>query len=221
MKKSKTTLEKERLMKEVLGKRSYGDIDIKTFEEEIKKDFGITYKKPIKDNKLIFDNALKELKVNIIGQDEALNKLCLAFRRPYVINNVNYKNAMIVYGNEGVGKHMAITQLAKLLSKDDIVKSYDVYNLDMSTYTSSSQELLFLQDLFSAINGRGSIICFENFKLLCGALSFSSLAISMTSSTSLLFNSSLYLLTILSFFNKLNAFNKKSFLLSALIFSNI
>lgn len=164
MKKSKTTLEKERLMKEVLGKRSYGDIDIKTFEEEIKKDFGITYKKPIKDNKLIFDNALKELKVNIIGQDEALNKLCLAFRRPYVINNVNFKNAMIVYGNEGVGKHMAIAQLAKILSKDDIVKSYDVYNLDMSTYNSSSQELLFLQDLFSAINGRGSIICFENFK---------------------------------------------------------
>ena len=164
MKKSKTTLEKERLMKEVLGKRSYGDIDIKTFEEEIKKDFGITYEKPLKDNKLIFDNALKELNQNIIGQDEALNKLCLAFRRPYVINNVNFKNAMIVYGNEGVGKHMAIAQLAKILSKDDIVKSYDVYNLDMSTYNSSSQELLFLQDLFSAINGRGSIICFENFK---------------------------------------------------------
>ena len=157
-------MEKERLMKEVLGKRSYGDIDIKTFEEEIKKDFGITYEKPLKDNKLIFDSALKELNQNIIGQDEALNKLCLAFRRPYVINNVNFKNAMIVYGNEGVGKHMAIAQLAKILSKDDIVKSYDVYNLDMSTYNSSSQELLFLQDLFSAINGRGSIICFENFK---------------------------------------------------------
>ena len=164
MKKSKTTLEKERLMKEVLGKRSYGDIDIKTFEEEIKRDFGITYEKPLKDNKLIFDEALKQLNEIIVGQDEALNKLCMAFRRPYVMKNDNYKSAMIVYGNEGVGKHLAIAQLAKILSKDDIVNSYDVYSLDMSTYTSSSQELLFLQDLFSAINGRGSIICFENFK---------------------------------------------------------
>lgn len=163
-KKSKTTLEKERLMAEVLGKRSYGNFDIKTFEEEIKKDFGVTYPEKPKDEKMIFDNALSQLKSKIIGQDRALNELCLAFRRPYVLKDPHWQNAMIVYGNAGVGKHAAISELAKILSKDDIVNSYDVYSMDMSLYSSPSQELLFLQDLFTAINSRGSIICFENFK---------------------------------------------------------
>lgn len=163
-KKSKITLEKERLMAEVLGKRSYGNLDIKTFEEEIKKDFGVTYPEKPKDEKMIFDNALSQLKSKIIGQDRALNELCLAFRRPYVLKDPHWQNAMIVYGNAGVGKHAAISELAKILSKDDIVNSYDVYSMDMSLYSSPSQELLFLQDLFTAINSRGSIICFENFK---------------------------------------------------------
>ena len=42
-KKSKITLEKERLMAEVLGKKRYDNFDIKTFEEEIKKDYGVIY----------------------------------------------------------------------------------------------------------------------------------------------------------------------------------
>lgn len=163
-KKSKITLEKERLMAEVLGKKRYDNFDIKTFEEEIKKDYGVTYDERPKDEKLIFDKALEQLKNQIIGQDKALNELCMAFRRPYVLENPHCKNAMIIYGQDGVGKHAAISELAKILSKDDIVKSYDVYSMDMSLYSSPSQEPLFLQDLFTAINSRGSIICFENFK---------------------------------------------------------
>lgn len=163
-KKSKITLEKERLMAEVLGKKRYDNFDIKTFEEEIKKDYGVIYEEKPKDEKLIFDNALEQLKSKIIGQDQALKELCMAFRRPYVLENPHCKNAMIIYGQMGVGKHAALSELAKILSKDDIVNSYDVYSMDMSLYSSPSQELLFLQDLFTAINSRGSIICFENFK---------------------------------------------------------
>ncbi|MCI5773679.1 MAG: AAA family ATPase [Erysipelotrichaceae bacterium] len=163
-KKSKTTLEKERLMKEVLGKRRINDFNFKTFEEEIKQDYGLSYPKELQDDKQPFTQALSQLKLKVMGQDEALNELVTAFRRPYVMGYQYHKNAMIVYGNEGVGKHTAIQELAKLLSKDDIVNSYEVYTLDMGLYQSATQESLFLQDLFSAINHPSSIICFENCK---------------------------------------------------------
>ena len=35
----------------------------------------------------------------------------------------------------------------------------------MGLYTSSSQEQVFLQDLYMAIKGKGAIICFENFEI--------------------------------------------------------
>ena len=133
-------------------------------EKEIERDFGIKFIDKNEVDKQAFDEVFEKLKTIIIGQDKAVDQLKNAFRRPFVMGYDVVKNAIVICGCKGTGKHSAISEAAKLLSLKHIVDSYEVYTLDMSLYTSASKEALFLQDLFSAINATGSIICFDNIE---------------------------------------------------------
>ena len=95
-----------------------------------------------------------------------MKKVCVAFRRPFVMgeNENGIKNVMLLHGPRGTGKHSSIHEVASALCQRNILASNEVYTMDMSRYTSASQEQIFLQDLYEALNGKGSVICFENFE---------------------------------------------------------
>ncbi|MBR3250860.1 MAG: AAA family ATPase, partial [Erysipelotrichaceae bacterium] len=102
----------------------------------------------------------------IIGQDEACKALATAFRRPYVIGSDPNKirNSIILYGSNGTGRHQMVTTMGQLLKKYGLSVSHEVYVLDMSRYQSSSQEVLFLQDIYVALTGKNPIVLIENFE---------------------------------------------------------
>ena len=150
---------------------SGADIDLDALAKELKDDYGVeaevqsAEEKPF-DSKKVFAEVEEELNERIIGQSEALKKLSSAFRRPYVMQREadHPKNVILVYGPKGTGKREAITAAASSLHEKQVLMSDAVYTIDMSRYTSGAQEQIFLQDLYEAVSGSGSVICFENFE---------------------------------------------------------
>ena len=149
---------------------NFSDNDLKTFQQEIESDFGIKNSTPEnvvigKASKNVFAEIENELKEVVIGQDEACHNISIAFRRPYVIGSDPQKirNSIIVYGNNGTGRHLIVESMSNLLKKHGLTVSSEISYLDMSRYQTSSQEILFLQDLYVALNGNNSIIAIEKF----------------------------------------------------------
>ncbi len=150
---------------------NYSDESLNSLKKEIEKDYGVKIDAPEnvvvgKASKEVFDQIANDMKDTIVGQDEACDLLTLAFRRPYVIGSDPQKirNSVILYGSNGTSRHLLVTTMAHLLKKYGLVVSNDVYTLDMARYQSSSQEVLFLQDLYVALNGKNPVILVENFE---------------------------------------------------------
>ena len=150
---------------------NYSDEDLKRLKADIEKDFNITIETPEtvvlgKASKEVFDNIYKDLSEMIIGQDEACKAFATAFRRPYVIGSdpSKIRNSIILYGSNGTGRHQMVTSMGQLLKKYGLSVSHEVYVLDMSRYQSSSQEVLFLQDIYVALTGKNPIVLIENFE---------------------------------------------------------
>lgn len=144
-------------------------IDVDQLSDELSKDYGVketAEKKEGFDSRHVFDEVKRDMNAAAVGESEAVQSLATAFRRPYVMGYEEGKarNVILVSGPEGTGRHAAITAAAKSLKRQNVIQSDEVYMIDMSRYTSGSQEQIFLQDLYQSLNGEGSIICFENFE---------------------------------------------------------
>ncbi|MBR3250458.1 MAG: hypothetical protein IKF80_01995, partial [Erysipelotrichaceae bacterium] len=158
-------------IEEMTKKFNYSDDDLKRLKADIEKDFNITIETPEtvvlgKASKEVFENIYKDLSETIIGQDEACKSFATAFRRPYVIGSdpSRIRNSIILYGSNGTGRHQMVTTMGQLLKKYGLSVSNEVYVLDMSRYQSSSQEVLFLQDIYVALTGKNPIVLIENFE---------------------------------------------------------
>jgi ATP-dependent Clp protease ATP-binding subunit ClpA len=158
-------------IEEMLGSYRYSDEDLKRLKSDIEKDFNITIETPDtvvlgKASKEVFNNIYNDLSNEIIGQDEACKEFTMAFRRPYVIGSdpKKIRNSIILYGSNGTGRYQMVTTMGQLLKKYGLTVSNEVFVLDMSRYQSSSQEILFLQDLYVALTGKNPIILVENFE---------------------------------------------------------
>ena len=171
-KQQKDLSEMSAMSKEVTG--GISDETMNQLQKEIERDFGVKIEN-IEDevvikteiSKALFDEVKDELYKEIIGQNDAVDSIVVAFRRPFVMKSdpSRASNSFIVKGSKGSGRHTLITKMARALYKRQIVYSDEVYTIDMGLYSSSSQEQLFLQDLYMAIKGKGAFICFENFEI--------------------------------------------------------
>ena len=153
---------------ELLGQN---DIYLASLKDKMEKDFDTKIEVPKnvvvgKDSKEVFDLINKELKEKVIGQDNAIDNLTIAFRRPYIVGSDSrfVRNSIILYGNKGTGRHLMVNEMANLLCKHGLSVSSEVCTIDMKRYQSSSQEILFLQDLYVALMGKNPIVLIENFK---------------------------------------------------------
>lgn len=147
------------------------EVYLSSLKKEMESDLGTAIEAPEnvvvgKASKEVFDKINKELKEKVIGQDDACDELTIAFRRPYVVGSDprSIRSSIIVYGSNGTGRHLMVETMAKLLHKYGLTVSSEVCKLDMKRYQSSSQEILFLQDLYVALSGRNPIILIENNK---------------------------------------------------------
>ncbi len=163
-------LKQQKELEEMSKDSGFSDADMKKFQDDIQKDYDVKLeeqdKKSIEDSKEVFDDIYDNITSKIMGQKDALHQLIVAFRRPYVMGVAEGKarNVILVSGPNGSGRHTAVKQMARSLYEKQIFISDEVYTVDMSLYTSGSQEQIFLQDLYKDLHGKGSVICFENFE---------------------------------------------------------
>ncbi|MBR3310683.1 MAG: AAA family ATPase [Solobacterium sp.] len=164
-------LSQQKELREMSRQNGISDADLDKMEAEIRKDYGIEKKeeKPAAsgfDSKQVFDDIYNLITARVMGQKDALKQLITAFRRPYVMGEEagKPKNVILVTGPEGSGRHEAVAQMARSLYEKGVFISDEVYTIDMSRYGTGAQEQIFLQDLYEALQGKGSVICFENFE---------------------------------------------------------
>lgn len=144
------------------------DQELSEMEKNIQTDYGVkSEEKPMAvDTKKAFEDTYTTVSKAVIGQNEAVKGLVTAFRRPFVMGAEagKAKNVILISGSEGTGRHTAVTEVADQLVVNHLFSSNEVHTIDMSRYSSGAQEQIFLQDLYEALSGDGSVICFENFE---------------------------------------------------------
>ena len=113
-----------------------------------------------------FNGLAEEINKTVFGQEEFVKKLVIAFKRPLVMPPEEPKalNTIFVNGKNDTGKHHALNEIAKELSKRGILRNSDIRVLDLGIYTDASMEKLFLQDIFSALSCNSRIVLFEHFE---------------------------------------------------------
>ncbi len=101
----------------------------------------------------------------VFGQEEFLKKLLIAFKRPAVMppKAKMALNSIYVNGDENTGRHLALKTMAKELAARKVIRSGEIRIMDLSLYPTSTEEKLFLQDLYSALMSKSQIILIENY----------------------------------------------------------
>lgn len=118
------------------------------------------------DINTIFVGCEEKTKTKVIGQDEFLKKLYLAFKRPFVMGSQENrpKSTIIITGKTGTGRHSALNSVMENLNANKLINGDKPTVIDLGIYTDSSDSKLFIQDLFSAIEGNSQVILFENYE---------------------------------------------------------
>ena len=192
------TEEKERLWKEVFGKkRAYeqrddvqktlknnqealdqlneilhkqnqeiydqNQVDLEQLEKEIHRDYGQnSFREAQKEvSEIDFVQIEKELNEKVWGQKEAVAQLIQAIRRPFLQKREGIQNVVVLTGPKGVGKRESLVALLDILKEKSVFLSNSFRKVDLSRYQDSSNEQVFLQDLYQANEGRGSFLVFE------------------------------------------------------------
>ena len=142
--------------------------DLDSLQESLKQDYDVEEKVEVKDIDLpkAFMEIEGVLNQEIIGQNMAVSALSTAIRRPFVMgfDENRAANVILICGSEGTGRHESVALIAKECARRHVLKSDQVYTVDMSRYSSGSQEQIFLQDMYQVLYGEGQIICFEGFE---------------------------------------------------------
>lgn len=141
-----------------LKKQMESDLDVKLDVPET-----VTVGKASKD---VFDKIKKEMKDEIISQDEAIDNLVNGFNRPYITGYDPrlIRNTIFIYGPKGSGRHLLVETALKKLKANGLVVDEGIYTLDMKRYSSASSESIFIQDLYAGLNSREAVILVENFE---------------------------------------------------------
>lgn len=147
-----------------------GQVDLNQLQSEIKKDFGVevemnddgTFTKKAAVSMKAFEGVDGQLQKAVVGQNGMASDLVIAFKRPYVLKKKGDKvlNTILLMGPKGTGKTYALNVLAEKLAARGILEDPTVACVDLSRYTTSEDEKLFLQDVYAAVQQKGQVIEF-------------------------------------------------------------
>ncbi|MCR5507727.1 MAG: AAA family ATPase [Lachnospiraceae bacterium] len=112
-----------------------------------------------------FDGVADELKEKVFGQDDFIKKLIIAFKRPFVSerDSDDALNSVFISGPACTGRHYSLNLITDILYNRKILQNEGVYRMDLSLYPTAAEEKLFIQDLYSALSSKSTVILFENF----------------------------------------------------------
>lgn len=112
-----------------------------------------------------FDNVERILSDYVLGQKEYINKLSIAFKRPFFYGDTEgVKNTIFITGPKGSGKHLSIKAITRFLKEEKILKKSGLFTLDLANYKlEKDADNLFLTDLYNGLYGQEPVIVFDNF----------------------------------------------------------
>ena len=157
-------------------KQLSGELDLDRIQREVDRDFGITSapKAAVSAETVRgdsagaerFPNLLPTLTETLIGQDDFLKSLLIAFKRPYVVGtdpDCPIRNRILVTGSPNSGRHTAISLIAAQLAEAGLLSEDGLRTLDLALYPGQGEEKLFLQDLYQALQP-GGIVLLEHYE---------------------------------------------------------
>ncbi len=106
-----------------------------------------------------------KLQEKLYGQDDYLKRLIIAFKRPFVTerDDNDALNSIYISGNPNTGRHYSLSLITGELAERKILTGAEIYRMDLSLYPTSTEEKLFIQDLYSALRSSAPVLLFENF----------------------------------------------------------
>ena len=112
-----------------------------------------------------FSNVQALSAEEVIGQDDFLRSLVLAFKRPFVMGKEENKpsSVILICGKSGTGRHSALMEIVTNCEKEGLIDSNEIIQIDLGLYKESTDSKLLIQDLFSAIQSKAPVILFENY----------------------------------------------------------
>lgn len=113
-----------------------------------------------------FANIRQELPTMIVGQKYFLERLLLAFKRPYVAgyDGKRPRNTIFIIGEKSSGRHTSVEAVVELLNKNKVLNSDTISRVDLSIYPTISEESIFLSDLYKSLYLDSEVIVFDSFE---------------------------------------------------------
>lgn len=113
-----------------------------------------------------FDGIEQQLRNKWVASNSNVLALCQAFKRPFVmgVNSAMPKNTILLIGNESRGKVKAIGDICVLLKQKRVFRYAEVPTVGFDRYPTSSEDELFLSDLYKALYSQSEVVVFENIE---------------------------------------------------------
>lgn len=141
---------------------------IRELEENLAKDFGTVSPKTLQNSSSLskFSGLSEVLSEKIIGQQDFLKHLIIAFKRPLVSerDENDALNSIYITGPTCTGKHFALQTLVTELANRRLLPNNEIATLNLSLYPSVGEEKLFLQDLYACLQSKAHVLVFEHFE---------------------------------------------------------
>ena len=101
----------------------------------------------------------------VLCQEEYLQALSKAFRRPFVMGQQpsGLNCAMLITGANDTGRHTSVEQMVKQLKANSLLANDTIATIDLEKYGSKEDENNFIIDLYGAINN-SQVIIFDNIQ---------------------------------------------------------
>lgn len=118
------------------------------------------------DLEMAFQVARQEAGALVLGQEEFLDDLLIAFKRPFVAGSSQDAPLCktVISGPHGTGRHSALRCVTASLGRQGVLKSPKMALLDLSRYGAAGSEKLFVQDFFAAVKSGAAALVLENWE---------------------------------------------------------
>ncbi|MDR2006437.1 MAG: AAA family ATPase, partial [Acidaminococcales bacterium] len=103
---------------------------------------------------------------NFVGQQEAVDSLLVAFKRPFVTGFPKDapQNTFFIIGADSSGRHTLLQFAVSAAKREGLLNYEHISRIDLSFYPSSAEKNLFLSDVYKALYEHSDIVLFENFE---------------------------------------------------------
>ncbi|MBR5049023.1 MAG: AAA family ATPase [Erysipelotrichaceae bacterium] len=174
-------LEKLKQNSEIINKQFeeinnlFTDSGLDELSQSLKDDFGSDFDMGKEESlNIVYDqNSLGEkftaieaaVGEEVLCQDEYLQSLSKAFRRPFVMGQQpsGLNCAILITGANDTGRHTSVEQMVKQLKANGLMANDSIATIDLEKYASKEDENNFIIDLYGAINN-SQVILFDNIQ---------------------------------------------------------